>query len=121
VETHQNDPTRDDPGRQWDTFHNEFGGLGDRIKDTYRKVAGESGPSEEEIRAALGTLLGAWDQVAESVSTALQDPEVRQRLKDAASSLAAAVGTTISELGTELTEAERWRPTSPEQSSDEDE
>lgn len=112
VETHENDPTSDNGVDPWIEFQDEFGGLGERLKETYRKVSSESGPSEEEIKEAFGTLIGAWDQVAASVSTALQDPEVRERLKAAASSLASAVGATISELGTELRE-DGWKPTTP--------
>lgn len=104
METHENDPTTD--GDTWDEFQDEFEGLGERLKDTYRKVASENGPSEKDIKDAFGTLMGAWDQVAESVSTALKDPEVRERLKAAASSFASAVGNTISELGTELNQEE---------------
>lgn len=101
VETHEDDPTTEgqDP---WNTFQEEFGGLGERLKGNYRRVASEDGPTEEEIKEAFATLAGAWDQIATSVSSALQDPEVRRKLKDAASSLATAVGTTINELGTEL-------------------
>jgi hypothetical protein len=102
VETHDKDPTTDEHGDPWNTVQDELGGLGQRLKDTYRKVASEGGPSEEEIKDAFGTLASAWDQVAESVSTALQDPEVRQKLKTAASSLATAMGNTINELGAEL-------------------
>jgi hypothetical protein len=102
VETHDQDPTTEDDRDPWTTFHDEFGGLGDRLRDTYRKVANGAGPSEQEIKEAFGTLLGAWNQVAESVTSALEDAEVRQRLKTATASLAAAVGATISELGSEL-------------------
>lgn len=108
VETHDNDPTTEDLGDRWDEFHDEFGGLGQRLKDTYRKVSSGGGPSEDDIKDAFGTLIGAWDQVAESVSTALQDPEIRERLKTAASTFASAVGNTISELGAELKDPERW-------------
>ncbi len=79
-----------------------MGGLGERLRDTYRNVSNGDGPSEEEVREALAILAGAWDQVAGSVSAALQDPEVRERLKAAAGSFANAVGTTISELGAEI-------------------
>ena len=121
VETHENDPTTEGGRDPWSEFHEEFGGLGDRLKETYRRVSSEDGPSEEEIKEAVGTLIGAWDQVAESVSTALQDPEVRERLKAAASSFATAVGNTISELGTELKD-EGWHATTPNGSgSDEEE
>ena len=102
VETHDQDPTTEDGRDPWTTFHEEFGGLGDRLRDTYRKVANGGGPSEQEIKEAFGTLLGAWDQVAESVMSALEDAEVRQRLKTATASFATAVGATISELGSEL-------------------
>ena len=102
METHDQDPTTEDDRDPWTTFHEEFGGLGDRLRATYRKVANGGGPSEQEIKDAFGTLLGAWDQVAESVTSALGDAEVRQRLKTATASLAAAVGATISQLGSEL-------------------
>ncbi|HEU4895268.1 MAG TPA: hypothetical protein VFT85_05485 [Acidimicrobiia bacterium] len=102
METHDQDPTTDEERDPWTAFHREFGGLGERLRDTYRKVSDGDGPSEQEIKDAFGTLLGAWDQVAESVSAALQDPEIRQRLKTATASLATAVGVTISELGSEL-------------------
>ncbi|MEA1903081.1 MAG: hypothetical protein U9N56_06105 [Actinomycetota bacterium] len=102
METHETDPTTNRQPDPWDTVTSEFGGLGQRLKDTYRQVADDHGPTEEEIKGAFSTLAGAWDQVAESVTTALQDPQVREQLKDAASSLATALGATISELGSEL-------------------
>jgi hypothetical protein len=73
-----------------------------RLKDAYRSASEDRGPSEEEIRNAFGTLIGAWDKVAEAVSAALTDPEVRARLKEAASSFAAALGATITDLGEKL-------------------
>ena len=88
-------------------MHAEFGDLGRRIKETYRRVASVGGPSEEEIKDAFGILMGAWDQVAESVTTALRDPDVREHLKGTASSLASALGKTITELGTELRDQDR--------------
>jgi hypothetical protein len=89
------------------------------LKDTYRKVANDQGPTEQEIKQAFGTLVEAWDQVAGSVSEALHDPEVRQRLRDAGSAFAAAVGRTISDLGTELRDNEVWEPTHPDGSEEE--
>ena len=77
VETHDHDPTAEETTDPWTTFHDELGGLGDRLRDTYRKVANGDGPSEEEVKEALGVLAGAWDQVAGAVSVALKDPEVR--------------------------------------------
>ena len=76
--------------------------MGDRLKDTYRRVASASGPSEDEVKAAFSTLIGAWDQVATSLSTALNDPDTRAHLKQAASSFAAALGATVTGLGDEM-------------------
>lgn len=102
MESHTSDPTTNGQPDPWDTVTEEFGGLSQRLKDTYRRIADDHGPSEEDIKDAFSTLAGAWDQVAQSVTTAMQDPVVREHMKDAASSLATALGTTISELGVEL-------------------
>lgn len=111
VETHEPDPRAGEETDPWTRFHDEFGALGNRLRDTYRSVASDAGPSEEEIKDALGTLAGAWNQVAGSVSSALQDPEVRERLKEAAGAFAAAVGRTISDLGSEFRDRDEWAPT----------
>jgi len=80
----------------------EFSSLGDRLKDTYRRVASGAGPSEDEIKEAFATLADAWDQVAASFSTAINDPATRAHLKEVATSFAAALGTTITDLGNEV-------------------
>ena len=77
-----------------------------RLADTYRRVANDHGPTENEIKDAFATLAGAWDQVAESVTTALKDPDVQEKLKDAAGSLATAFGATMKELGSVLKDTE---------------
>jgi hypothetical protein len=105
VETHENDPTTETPKDPWDDVTGDFGGLRQQLKSTYRRVAQDRGPSDEKIKEAFSTLAGAWDQVAESVSTAFQDPEIRDQLKDAASSFATALGATITEFGSELKKA----------------
>ena len=102
VEAHEQNPKHDDEPDPWETVTSEFGSLGDRLKSTYRRVATDRGPTEEEIKGAFATLIGAWDQVAESVSSALRDPETRDHLKKAASSFASALGTTITDLGAEI-------------------
>lgn len=84
----------------------EFAELKNRLADTYRRVANDHGPTEDEIREAFATLAGAWDQVAESVTTALKDPDVQEKLKDAAGSFATAFGATMSELGSVLRASE---------------
>lgn len=102
VETHQPDPTTPEQPDPWETVSSEFSSLGDRLRETYHRVATEGGPSEDEIKGAFTTLLGAWNQVATAFSAALSDPETRAHLKNAASSFAAALGATITDLGDEI-------------------
>ena len=90
----------------WEQAVAEFRALKDQLKDTYREVANGDGPSEEEIKTAFSTLAGAWNQVAESVSTALSDPETREHLKRSVGSLATALGETLSQLGDTFVEEE---------------
>lgn len=102
MEIHDSDPTTDEPTDPWDRATSQFGDLGDRLKSTYRKVTDGNGPTEDEVRQALATLLDAWNQVAGSISEAIRDPETKEELKKAATSLANAVGTTIVDLSTEF-------------------
>jgi hypothetical protein len=102
MEIHDTDPTTDPRNDPWDDVTYRFGELGHRLKATYRKVADEQGPSEDEIKGAFATLAGAWDQIAESVSDILRDSETRDGLKRAANSLASALGSTLSDLSSEF-------------------
>jgi hypothetical protein len=88
---------------RWGELTDELVALTERITATYREVAGEDGPSEEEIRRALRTLAGAWGQVSVSVGRALGDPQVQLHLGRAAGSLSRAVSATLSEFGREGT------------------
>jgi hypothetical protein len=107
VETHQPDPTSDETTDPWGRVSTELSSLGERLRQAYGRVASEEGPTEEEIRSALATLAGAWDQVSASLSTVLNDAETRAHLKRAAGSFAAALGATISDLGDEWSNAGR--------------
>ena len=102
VETHQPDPTSNGETDPWDAASLEWSSLKDSLWSIYRRAAAEGGPSEDEIRKALATLAGAWDQVAASLSVALKDPDTRAGLKRAAGSFGAALGATISGLGDEI-------------------
>lgn len=86
----------------------EIGELKQRLKDTYQEVRTDHGPTEDQIKQALSTLLAAWDQVAESLAVALKDPDIRGQLKETASSFAAALGTTLSDIGEEIQKTEIW-------------
>jgi hypothetical protein len=102
VDTHRPDPTSNGDVDPWDAVTSEWVSLKERLRHTYQDLASEDGPTEEEIRNALATLAGAWDQVAASFSAAMADPETRAQLKKAAGSLAAALGATVTGLGQEL-------------------
>jgi hypothetical protein len=102
VETHQPDPTSNGEIDPWDAVSAEWSTLKTRLKETYRRIASEDAPTEDDIKDAFATLAGAWDQVAASFSSAMRDPDTRAQLKRAAGSFAAAVGATISGLGEEL-------------------
>jgi hypothetical protein len=114
VETHQPDPTSNGATDPWEAASLEWSSLKERIWSTYRQVASDDGPTEDEIRRALATLAGAWDQVAGSLSGALNDPDTRANLKRAASSFAAALGATVSGLGEEFRRRDEESPPSSE-------
>lgn len=82
----------------WDDLTEDLVDLTERLRAAYQRVSDESGPSEEEVRRAVRTLGQAWHQVAPSVGEVIRDEEVKAHLKRAASSLADAVGASLSEL-----------------------
>jgi len=100
VEKHEHDPA--DPwaeaGRRWSS-------IGEKLRDRYREMSGDGGPSEDEVRSAFETLGDAARAVADSVGSAMKDPEVRDQVKDAAASFVTALGQTFSQLGDELRQA----------------
>jgi hypothetical protein len=102
MEAHQPDPTTRVEPDPWETVYDQVGEIGDRLKVIYQGVAGERGPSEEEIRQALVTLTGVWDQLSSSFSVVFQDPELRQRLRTTAAALGEALGDTIAGVGRDL-------------------
>lgn len=102
VQFHEPDPKAENGSDPWDEVSAQFRSLGDSLKNAYRKAADEGGPSEDEIKSAFATLAGAWDQVAESFGDALRDPETRDRIKEATSSFATALGATLADLGREI-------------------
>jgi enamine deaminase RidA (YjgF/YER057c/UK114 family) len=76
--------------------------VGDKLRDRYREMAGEEGPSEEQVREALKTLGNAVQSVFESIGAAMKDPEVRTQVKDAAAGFVSAMGETFKDLGEEI-------------------
>jgi hypothetical protein len=105
-----------DPTDPWAEASSRWSSIGDKLKDRYREMSGEGGPSEDEVRSALETLGDAARAVADSVGTAMKDPEVRDQVKDAAASFVTALGQTFSQLGDELRRARDRadQPTPPE-------
>lgn len=99
-----------DPADPWAEAGQRWSSISDKLKDRYREIAGDEGPGEDEIRSALETLGDAARTVADSVGSAMKDPDVREQVKDAAASFVTALGQTFSQLGDELRQA-RERPT----------
>jgi hypothetical protein len=102
VETHQDDPTSQTETEPWSNVSAELSSLGDHLRRLYSQVAPEDGPTETEIKEALVTLAGVFDQVGPPLAAALDDPETRIRLKKAAGAFASALGAAISDLGEAL-------------------
>jgi hypothetical protein len=107
VETHDRDPREEHDEDPWREAGARWASIGDRLRDQYRSIAGDDGPSELEIRDAVATLGEAARRVTDALGTAMKDPEVREQVRDAAASLVSALGATFGELGEELR-----RPTS---------
>ncbi len=87
--------------------------MGDKLKDRYKELVGDEGPSEDQVKDALKTLGNAVQAVVESVGAALRDPEVRTGVKDAAAGFASAMGQTFSDLGEEIRKAPESAPEEP--------
>lgn len=100
--TDQNQHADPDP---WAEAGRRWASISDKLKEHYRGLAGDDGPGEDEIKSALDTLGEAARTVADSVGSAMKDPEVREQVKDAAASFVTALGQTFSQLGDELRKA----------------
>jgi hypothetical protein len=116
VEKHENDPIDNVDDDPWDRLAAQFASLGEKLKSRYREVAGSEGPTDEELKAALRTLGGAWDRVADAVTAAMKDEEVRRSVKQTATSLADAMGAAFNEIPTYL----RRRPPAPDAKASEE-
>lgn len=103
-----------DPADPWAEAGQRWASISDKLKDRYRELAGEEGPGEDEIRSALETLGDAARTVADSVGSAMKDPDVREQVKDAAASFVTALGQTFSQLGDELRQAREQPTETPE-------
>lgn len=91
-----------DAADPWDKMVKEWRSLGRKLRDTYRESAVEAGPTEDEVKAALRTLGGAFDRMTNAFGAAVRDEQVRQNVKKAATGFVEAVGAAFSELGSEL-------------------
>ena len=90
--------------------------MGDKLREQYKELVGDEGPSEDQVRDALKTLGTAVQSVVESVGAALRDPEVRSQVKEAAAGFASAVGQTFNDLGDEIRKAPDTSPAPDEDS-----
>ncbi|HSJ27147.1 MAG TPA: hypothetical protein VLB67_02985 [Acidimicrobiia bacterium] len=95
----EHDSKAEDP---WEEAGRRWASIGEKLRERYREMSGEGGPSEDEVKSALETLGEAARAVADSMGSAMKDPEVRDQVKDAAASFVTAIGQTFSQLGAEL-------------------
>ncbi len=86
----------------WDVAGERWTDVSDLVKDRYRQVVGDTGPDEDEVRAAFETIGDAARAVADSIGQAIRDPDTREQLKKMSSSVASAIGATLSQLGEEI-------------------
>lgn len=119
MDTHHDDPTGEAPppvepeqedtgtasADPWDEAADRFKTLGEKLREQYREIAGDEGPSEGEVKDAFRTLGSAFERVMDAVGSAFRNPDVRDQTKQAASSLVSALGATFEELGEELKRA----------------
>ena len=96
----------------WDVAGERWAGISANVRARYRDIVGEDGPDEDDIRQSLETLGEAARAVADSIGAAMRDPETRDQLKKVSSSIASAVGATLSQFGEELRNP-RTDPRSP--------
>jgi hypothetical protein len=104
VEQHNDNDPRD-TDEAWQQVSKSWVDIGDRLKDRYREVVGDAGPSEDQVRDALKTLGTAMQAVFDSLGSAMRDPDVRTQMKEATAGFASAVGQTFSDLGDEIRRA----------------
>jgi hypothetical protein len=98
----EHDSKAEDP---WEEAGRRWASIGEKLRERYREMSGDGGPSEDEVKSALETLGEAARAVADSMGSAMKDPEVRDQVKDAAASFVTAIGQTFSQLGAELRKA----------------
>jgi hypothetical protein len=88
-----------------------FSTLGKRFKEHYQQpnIGEPPQPPDDELKQALRTLGDALDRAFSAVGSALRDPEVRDRAKEAANALVSAFGNTFADVGDELGKTFRRR------------
>ena len=95
-----------DEGKQaWMKVGMHFAAVGEKLKEHGRRAAGESEANRPDdvdqaaVTDALNTLGRAIDQAVSSVSSAVNDPEVRDGLKGALNSMGDALNETFADAG----------------------
>lgn len=96
-----------DAKQAWDEVGEQFGRLGQRLKQTYERqaAAGSEGgprPDERDIEEAFRTLAGAVNTAVGSAGAAMRDPAFGEDVKSAARAFGDALSATFEDLGNEL-------------------
>lgn len=96
-----------DAKQAWDEVGEQFGRLGQRLKQTYERQAAEGSegaprPDERDIEEAFRTLAGAVNTAVGSAGAAMRDPAFGEDVKSAARAFGDALSATFEDLGNEL-------------------
>jgi hypothetical protein len=90
----------------WDEVGEHFSDLGHRLSERYRALGDEGGEDAEEsrkkIEEAVRGLTQQLDRTFTSVGDTMRDPEAKQSLAKAVSSLGIALSASFSEAGEEI-------------------
>lgn len=88
-----------DAKEAWDDVGEQFAELGNRIKEQVDARIAFEQVDNRKIDDALRTLVDAVDGVLTAIGDTMRDPEIRDDVKQAASSFGDAVASSLRDLG----------------------
>ena len=83
---------------KWDEVGDRFGEIGRRLKDRFDANAGFGAPERDKVNDALRQLADALDAGFTTIGETLRDPEMRDEMKSAGSSITVAISATLRDV-----------------------
>jgi hypothetical protein len=93
--------------QRWDEVGDRFSDLGKRFKERYDANAAFGTDQQEKMNDALRQMADALDAGFTAIGDSLRDPEIRDDLKQAGSSIGDALTVTFNEVADEIKKAVR--------------